>query len=449
MACDWLGIPTIVNCEIDSFCRKVLLKHYPDVPIVKDVNDVEEIRQILTNSFSFNDDRTGLCSGEVSQQDPAKVQGCGIQHATANATEFPKREPTNQAHAISGAITTRTMPFRRDSLLLTAGFPCQPFSCAGRRKGKADNRYLWPQTLAVIEAVRPDWVLLENVAGILNMVFPDSETPVANQASFCEVPNDQIADYDTISGRIDRDLREAGYETLWLVIPACGVGAPHRRDRVWIVAHRRIMGCSTRSSARIQQEEQESEGQESGNFDSKGDAPHTLSTGARSHSGEVADQRGRASQDRGESIRQEDRTACPSGLDSTDRDASHTTSQQEHATGEGGLHALPSCEDCDAPNSSIKGLQGGEPRESNRNRSDQRPSWQENWYEVATRFCRVDDGVSHRVDRLKSLGNAIVPQVAYQIIKAIVTVEQGCQPSVSGGSPRGITSNIPAPMGIA
>jgi len=343
LACDWLGIPTIVNCEIDSFCRKVLLKHYPDVPIVKDVNDVEEIRQILTNSFSFNDDRTGLCSGEVSQQDPAKVQGCGIQHATANATEFPKREPTNQAHAISGAITTRTMPFRRDSLLLTAGFPCQPFSCAGRRKGKADNRYLWPQTLAVIEAVRPDWVLLENVAGILNMVFPDSETPVANQASFCEVPNDQIADYDTISGRIDRDLREAGYETLWLVIPACGVGAPHRRDRVWIVAHRRIMG-----------------------------------------------------------------------------------------------------------------LQGGETRESirllgqpDRNRSDQRPSWQENWYEVATRFCRVDDGVSHRVDRFKSLGNAIVPQVAYQIIKAIVTVEQGCQPSVSGGSPRGITSNIPAPMGIA
>jgi DNA (cytosine-5)-methyltransferase 1 len=288
LACDWLGIETILHCEIDPFCQKVLKKHWLDTPIVKDVNDVEEIKRIVTDASGRHGD------GWAESRDRG-----------ARGAWIP------------------------DSLILTAGFPCQPFSAAGRRRGKADDRYLWPQTLAVIAAIRPDWVLLENVAGLLSMVFPDSQVDVASQGSFLSVPNDEIADYDTISGGIDRDLRQAGYETLWLLIPACGVGAPHRRDRVWIVAN------------------SSSNGYEGWN-----------------------------------------------------------TSQEGQQSGRGGKAWSQST----SPNGAL------------RNAADPH-RWKENWYEVATRLCRVDDGVSRVVDRvarLKALGNAIVPQVAYEVLKTIV-----------------------------
>ena len=164
LACEWLGIKTICLVEIDLFCQKVLHKHWPDVPIVKDVNNVEEIK------------------GIVAKAESVLQQGCD------------KKERYKE---------TRNKPRGyMQSLLLTAGFPCQPFSIAGRRKGAADNRYLWPQTLAVIESVKPDWVVLENVAGILSMVFPNSAVGVASQASLFSAETDETADYDTICGRI-------------------------------------------------------------------------------------------------------------------------------------------------------------------------------------------------------------------------------------------------------
>lgn len=101
--------------------------------------------------------------------------------------------------------------------LVCGGFPCQPFSLAGKRKGKKDDRYLWPEMLRVIKATEPAWVLGENVAGIvgveLDKVYADLEG----------------AGYDFPR---NLDGKPAGF-----VIPACGVDAPHRRDRVWIVAH--------------------------------------------------------------------------------------------------------------------------------------------------------------------------------------------------------------------
>jgi DNA (cytosine-5)-methyltransferase 1 len=112
-------------------------------------------------------------------------------------------------------IRTTDFAVWRDCIdVLTGGFPCQPFSLAGKRKGTEDDRYLWPEMLRVIRTVRPRWVVGENVFGIINW----SEGMVFD--------------------KVCSDLEAAGYEVQPYIIPACGVGAPHRRDRCWFVAHR-------------------------------------------------------------------------------------------------------------------------------------------------------------------------------------------------------------------
>jgi DNA (cytosine-5)-methyltransferase 1 len=94
--------------------------------------------------------------------------------------------------------------------LICGGFPCQPFSTAGKRRSKGDDRYLWPEMLRIIQAVRPTWIIGENVAGIVSLALDDVLSELENEGYSCES----------------------------FIIPACGVNAPHRRDRVWIVAHR-------------------------------------------------------------------------------------------------------------------------------------------------------------------------------------------------------------------
>ena len=97
--------------------------------------------------------------------------------------------------------------------ILTGGFPCQPYSAAGKRLGKEDDRHLWPEMLRAIREIQPCWVVGENVLGLVNwnegLVFEEVQT----------------------------DLEAQGYEVQPYVLPAAGVGAPHRRDRVWFVAH--------------------------------------------------------------------------------------------------------------------------------------------------------------------------------------------------------------------
>lgn len=97
--------------------------------------------------------------------------------------------------------------------VLTGGFPCQPFSTAGKRKGTADNRYLWPEMLRVIREIRPRWVVGENVLGIVSW------------------------DGGLVFEQVHADLEAAGYEVQAFVLPACSVGAPHLRYRTWFVAH--------------------------------------------------------------------------------------------------------------------------------------------------------------------------------------------------------------------
>ena len=123
--------------------------------------------------------------------------------------------------------------------VLSAGFPCQPFSLAGKRRGADDDRFLWPETIRAIRAIRPAWFVGENVFGLASMVLPGEVSDVAGDPglfgegdAYAEVRQRYVLD------RICGDIEEAGYSVQPVVIPACAVGAPHRRDRIWLVARR-------------------------------------------------------------------------------------------------------------------------------------------------------------------------------------------------------------------
>lgn len=109
--------------------------------------------------------------------------------------------------------------------IISGGFPCQPFSTAGQRRGKEDDRYLWPAMFGIICTIQPRWVVAENVRGLLNQ----GEGMVFEQ--------------------IHLDLETAGYHVQSFILPAAGVGAPHRRERVFIVAHSNRDGCQWNSNA--------------------------------------------------------------------------------------------------------------------------------------------------------------------------------------------------------
>jgi DNA (cytosine-5)-methyltransferase 1 len=141
------GFETAAFCEYAEFPRKVLKKHWPDVPIYPDIRELTAERL----------DADGI--GRID--------------------------------------------------ILTGGYPCQPFSHAGKRLGAEDDRHLWPEMRRLVESLRPAWVIGENVAGHVSMGL------------------------DSVLS----DLGGLGYAAQAFVIPACAVNAPHRRDRLWIVAH--------------------------------------------------------------------------------------------------------------------------------------------------------------------------------------------------------------------
>lgn len=147
LAAEWAGIETVAFCEIEPFPQKVLKKHWPNVPIYDDVRTLTKER----------------------------LEADGI-------------TPID---------------------IVCGGFPCQPYSIAGKRKGKEDDRDLWPEMFRVIQEIHPSWVVGENVANFVNMELE----------------------------RTLSDLESEGYETQTFIIPACAVNAPHKRDRTIILAH--------------------------------------------------------------------------------------------------------------------------------------------------------------------------------------------------------------------
>ena len=144
---------TVAFCEIDKYCKLLLQKHWKGVKIYNDVKEITK-EKFITDGIQLPD-------------------------------------------------------------IITGGFPCQPFSVAGKQKGTSDDRHLWPEMFRIIQEFTPRWVVGENVKGITNiqdgMVFE----------------------------AVCTDLEGAGYEVRTFNIPAAGVGAPHRRERIWIVANRK------------------------------------------------------------------------------------------------------------------------------------------------------------------------------------------------------------------
>lgn len=137
-------------------------------------------------------------------------------------------------------------PWRGKIDVLTGGFPCQPFSVAGQRKGQEDDRYLWPEMLRAIREIRPTWVIGENVGGIISMVQPGSEVTVESQASLFEASDKEtLLEQEYVVETVCRDLEQEGYSIQPVVIPACAVGAPHRRDRIFFIAYRADAGTES------------------------------------------------------------------------------------------------------------------------------------------------------------------------------------------------------------
>jgi DNA (cytosine-5)-methyltransferase 1 len=238
--------------------------------------------------------------------------------------------------------------------LISGGFPCQPHSLAGKRQASCDERDLTGELKRIVREVKPQWFLAENVPGL------------------------RSSESGRFFGKFLYDLSEMGYTVGWGSWRASDIGACHRRERVFIVAHNSGSVNKSGSTRTIKR---------------------NVQTGDKPAFGDASDTEGT-------------------------RWGIFDPEDFGQTAGEG---PTPSNKDRLSPDMHIPGSQRGNSGKSG--------EWQPktgfglrdagSWPEVATRLCRVDDGVSSRVDRLKCLGNAVVPQQAYPILKAIADIEKG------------------------
>ena len=232
--------------------------------------------------------------------------------------------------------------------IITGGFPCQPFSVAGKRKGTDDDRYLWDETIRIIRECKPRWFIGENVEGIIN---------IQNGMVLRQVCN---------------DLEEEGFEVQCLVIPASGIGAWHQRKRVWILAYSKHNG-----SHRQERDETIESSNQSKEWLSVGDnkdVPNTIS--------ELRD-----------------------GCSSTTRNSTTKLSRVECDESKNRYKVW-----CEVERCSEQGTR-------------------KTWWQTQSSLCGIPHGLSTRLDkdrknRIKSLGNSIVPLIARQLGLAIMKAEQ-------------------------
>lgn len=308
-----------------------------------------------------------------------------------------------------GDITTTDFtPWRGKIGILTGGFPCQPFSLAGNRKGAEDDRYLWPHMLRAIREVQPAWVVGENVAGILTMVQPGEAVDVAGQASLFGESDLCRTEQQYVIETICQDLEEEGYSVQTFDIPACAVGAPHRRDRLWIVARLAAHAEGKRDNGRPRQV-READGRPLGGLHAQplqhGGIPGGLAAHAqRGGRGEVDDQ----VQPRQPNGERANGNGC-------EQPAPHALQQQGERLG------LEQQEPFRP--------QQGQLRGSNCEDDSSLPA--DRWRDFPTQspVCGRHDGLSALLDgisfprwreeSLKAYGNAMCPQVVYEIFRAI------------------------------
>ena len=261
-------------------------------------------------------------------------------HRCTDIRDFPDQE--------YGAVT-----------LVSGGFPCQPFSAAGERKGTADDRHLWPEMYRVIRALAPRWVVAENVPGILSL------------------------DGGMVFESVCADLERAGYSVQTVVVPAAGVGAPHLRQRVFVVAHHEGEQVGIAGQPRLNE-----------------------GMGLVGH----ADSAGRQQEPRG-------------AYGDESADERRATLQADESQG-------ASADVADAESSGRRGWTGKQrtgwrKRQSQGSEQDERRrAGDSDWWAAEPAVGRVATGVSRRVDRLRCLGNAVMPQQVYPILAAIAEVER-------------------------
>ena len=372
----------------------------------------------------------------------------------------------------------------KDVTIVSGGFPCQPFSTAGLRKGKSDDRYLWPETLRVLGLIKPRWFVGENVAGLTSMASPEPLFEMESEENIKHY-------YERILAEIIGDLKKEGFllpkcsdgTPIIFLVPACGVGAPHRRYRVFIIAYndnvrwdkpgeRKREGiCGDKTCA------------ETGTSNQFGSAP--ISHGERQLQQErvVEDEWGwpiyksnrsagnapdpTGIQFRSESPAGENKTRlCDSGCNPSSNPAGLRErpgrEEQKEDCGEWffmeGSKERGNIVDFDGNGYSGDGSDSTD-TEAARQRGDRGPvhsipapegshghtpitppgrsQWEEPWIKVATRFCGTSDGFSieldgsgitpsrrNRLQRLKCLGNAVVPAQVYPFFEAIAKIEK-------------------------
>jgi DNA (cytosine-5)-methyltransferase 1 len=321
LAAEWAGFTTVGQVEWADYPTKVLEKHWPDVPRWRD------IRELTYDKFV---ERTGL----------------------------------------------RTVD------LISGGFPCQPFSVAGKQKGKRDDRYLWPEMLRVISEIKPTWVLGENVPGILQIAGK----------TVCE------------------DLEREGYAVAVFNFEAAAVGAPHRRDRVFFVGERTTMEntshgrCKQQGILSQQQRRAESFGTGKGcsNW-----ASSTMPEDVADTNNQHDDYSGHGT---GEICREQEQAEIFRVMADTNRNRTQRD-KSEH------------WQRCGVEQGS-QGLRGNGQFESGLGMLvDGLPYWLDGYWRVEPNIPRVATGVKNREDRLKCLGNAVVPQQVYPILRAIAEIE--------------------------
>ena len=271
---------------------------------------------------------------------------------------------------------------------------------AGRQKGSGDNRYLWPEMFRVIKEFKPRWIIAENVRGIVNI-------------------QDGV-----VFENVCTDLESQGYETQTFIIPAAGVGAPHRRDRVWIVGYSEHNGSPSTTQSR-------STSTTSNNNTQGKDTARKSQGASRSNDSEVMENsrrtiRGQQSTRNKESIgsgtSQETKRSADSDsvARSSEREkimADSNINREKWNQSENRKGGRLKQSSKDVANSKRVYVQGQQ------DRPRQKQSRRSGWWDIEPDVGRVADGVQGRIHRLKGLGNSIIPQIAEEIGKAIIKVE--------------------------
>jgi len=269
-------------------------------------------------------------------------------------------------------------PFRGVDLI-TGGFPCQPFSAAGKQRGKEDDRFLWKEMLRVIVEAQPTWVLAENVAGLINMALDE----------------------------VLLDLEAEDYATGTVILPACAKNALHRRDRVWIIARDARDTTSDRGS-QIRQVSGRSDSNPRG---VRADVAHSEQQRLQGHveqQTESSDASSGCSKDTTVAHSDSQRGCSRDSQRQDAEDAWESPRSTQHGTGKfvgrlgGSLDGIP--EGLDFPRRWGDG------------------SWEDG-------IPRVTTKKENRAARLKALGNSILPQVAFQIIKAMKEASNNQHPN--------------------